>query len=248
MDSRCAVALPENARVFFGGVVVRPEALVSTRLAARWRAAAPEWLRPLAAPAAWRRWAIDFPPDSDRRSEPEWAWRRFVAGGARLPPRAAGAELRIALAKTERYLATPAARRQTDWRWLPGHFLPQRGLVVLVRDDGFLAAVAASYWMEVWRQAQPGPVGLALWRAFPFPWAPDTPRSALSREQEDRRTSVVQAARAAGVGAAAGGGNFPTADLTTAVAAAYGWPGALAGAEALARLQALNAQRAAGSR
>jgi len=255
MEPVFGTALPENTRIFFRGVSVRPRAIMGPRLAGRWREGHPEWLRPLVAPAVWRdlwpdarppmrAWAIDFPPGTGRRAEPAWAWQRFSAAHRRLSPRNAGSELRIALAKTERYLATPAARRRADWRWVPGDFLPLGGLMVLARDDEFLAAVAASRWLEVWRGPE-GRTGLTRWRAFPFPWAPDTPRSALSRGQEDCRTAVVQAARAAGVGESARGKEGAAEDLDTAVAAAYGWPSGISEGEALARLRSMHHQRVA---
>ena len=243
---------PENLRVFFAGVTVNEACVAGSRRAFRWRESAAEWVRPLLGRADWRgnwpegegpaeRWVIDFPPGADERTlaQAGKVGRIFQRGGARIARRGPAAELRIALAKCDRYLAAPAGGWRAQWRWVPAATLPGRGLVVAARDDEFLAGVLASRWLEVWLRGTGRRLGAAALQRFPLPWAPDAPRGALSREQEERRTAVVQAWRSTGCGDR----DLATDDgaaqeLAEAVAAAYGWPGAIEAPEALRRLLA----------
>ncbi|HLP09949.1 MAG TPA: hypothetical protein VK178_17445 [Opitutaceae bacterium] len=220
--------------------------------AARWSRTVCEAVRPLVAPADWRRewaeggpapraWAIDFPPGADDRDivaagEPG---RRFARSGARIPRTGAGAELRIALAKCDRFLATPAGGRAPRWRWVPATMLPCGGLVVVARDDEFLAGVLASRWFDAWwRGGVGGRLDVAAVRDFPLPWPVDLPRGAFTREQEERRDAVVRAWR----GGTGGAVDFDSVGyagdaLAGAVAAAYGWPAEIEVDDALARLR-----------
>ena len=183
---------------------------------------------------------MDFPPGADERAlaEAGAAGRVFERAGGRILRRGAGAELRIALAKCDRYLATPAGARAARWRWVPAQALPVGALVVVARDDEFLAGVLASRWLEVWRRGLGCRLDVATVRHFPPPWAPDLPRGALSREREERRDAVVRAWRAAGGGLADfDPESFAAEELNAAVAAAYGWPAAIDDAAALQRLR-----------
>lgn len=228
-------------------------ALVATGVrAARWREAGGEWVRPVLRPADWRRewmadgpepraWAIDFPPGADERhfAEAGAPGRRFARSGARVPRTGAGAELRIALAKCDRFLATPAGSRAARWRWVPATMLPCGRLVVVARDDEFLAGVLASRWFDVWwGRGVGGRLDVAAVRSFPLPWPVDLPRGAFTREQEERRDAVVRAWR----GVAGGAADFDPAghagdELAGAVAAAYGWPAGIEPDGALAQLR-----------
>ena len=235
----------------FGGLRVAPALRATGALAVRWRAEGGEWVRPVVGPADWRRswlegtapeavWAVDFPPGADERAlaEAGAAGRVFERAGGRILRRGAGAELRIALAKCDRYLATPAGARAARWRWVPAQALPVGALVVVARDDEFLAGVLASRWLEVWRCDLGRRLDVATVRRFPPPWAPDLPRGALSREREERRDAVVRAWRAAGGGLADfDPESFAAEELNAAVAAAYGWPAAIDDAAALQRLR-----------
>ena len=235
----------------FAGLRLRRGLCATGLRAARWRAQGGEWVRPVVTPADWRsawpesgpparRWVVDFPPGADERALAEAgpAGRVFARSGARIARRGTAAELRIALAKCDRYLATPAGVRAARWRWVPAAALPGGALVVVARDDEFLAGVLASRWLEVWRRGLGRKLDAAAVRSFPLPWSPETPRGALSREQEERRDAVVRAWRAAGGGLAdfdpAG---FAAEELDAAVAAAYGWPAGCAEPEALRRLR-----------
>jgi hypothetical protein len=243
---------PENLRVFFAGVAVKEACCAGVRRARRWRETAAEWVRPLLGRADWRRgwpegeapvarWVIDFPPGADERAlaQAGEAGRVFQRAGARIARCGPAAELRIALAKCDRYLAAPAGGGRARWRWVPAAALPGRGLVVAVRDDEFLAGVLASRWLEVWLRGTGRRLGVAALQRFPLPWAPDAPRGALTREQEERRAVVVQAWRATGGGVPDLATDACAAqDLAVAVAAVYGWPAGIEEADALRLLLA----------
>jgi hypothetical protein len=250
---RQPVAVTAPASWVFTGLRPVPALCAVGVRAARWRAAGGEWVRPVVAPADWRVdwpdgqppervWAVDFPPGADERAiaEAGAAGRAFRRAGARIARRGAGAELRIALAKCDRYLASPAGPGPARWRWVPARMLPVGALVAVARDDEFLAGVLASRWLEVWRRGTgPRPAAAGV-RSFPLPWSPSTPRGALTREQEERRDAVVRAWRAAGGGLAdLDPEGFAAEELGSAVAAAYGWPAGIDDGEALRRLQAM---------
>ncbi len=253
MSTLCAPLRPENERVFFAGVAVVPECCAQGRRAASWRESGAEWVRPLIERQDWgedwpegevpgRRWVIDFPPGADERALAEAGelGRLFQRSGGRIARSGPAAELRIALAKCDRCLAAPAGCLRARWRWVPSAALPGTGLVVAVRDDEFLAGVLASVWPAVWLRGTGLRLGAGALRRFPLPWAPDTPRGTLSREQEERRWAVVQAWRAAGGGTRdLEPGGFASQDLSAAVAAAYGWPAGIEQAEALGLLLAM---------
>ncbi len=236
----------------FAGLRLRPTLCATGARAARWRAEGGEWVRPVVTPADWRadwsecvpperRWAVDFPPGADERAiaEAGGAGRIFARSRARIARRGPGAELRIALAKCDRYLATPAGARAARWRWVPAQVLPCGALVVVARDDEFLAGVLASRWLELWRLALGRRLDVATIRGFPLPWPPETLRGSFTREQEERRDGVVRAWRAAGGGAADFDPEGYEADaLSAAVAAAYGWPAGIGADEAVQRLRA----------
>ena len=237
----------------FAGLRLKPELCRTGARAARWRAEGGEWVRPVVVPADWRRpwpevvppgrvWAVDFPPGADERAfaEAGAAGRAFCRSGARIARRGAGAELRIALAKCDRYLASPAGPSPARWRWVPAGTLPAGALVVVARDDEFLAGALVSHWLEVWRRGTVSRSFAGAVRSFPLPWSPSTPRGALTREQEERRDAVVRAWRAAGGGLAdLDPESFAAEELGSAVAAAYGWPAGIDDGEALRRLQAM---------
>lgn len=179
-----------------------------------------------------RLWAVDFPSTmSDEEA------RLYVAPSAALS--AAGAPLRnphrddalrTALARLERFLATPAADPQPGFAWIEGDVVPDDSLVVWARDDDFSAAVLGSRAFALWC-GHSGDV-LAALRSFPFPWPPATALSSLSRAQEEQRFALARAAR------------HEDGDAIEAIlAAAYGWPADLGDAELLTQLAELHARR-----
>ncbi len=236
----------------FAGLRLRPALCATGVRAARWRAEGGEWVRPVLTPADWRapwpegvpperRWTVDFPPGADERAiaEAGTVGRIFERSGARIVRRGPAAELRIALAKCDRYLATPAGPRAARWRWVPAAALPGGALVVVARDDEFLAGVLASRWLEVWRRGLGRRLDATVVRSFPLPWSPERLRGSLTREQEERRDAVVRAWRAAGGGLAdLEPEDFAAEELNAAVAAAYGWPAGIGADEAVERLRA----------
>jgi len=250
---RQSVAATAPAPWVFSGLRLVPALCATGARAARWRAEGGEWVRPVVAPADWRCdwpegeppervWAVDFPPGADGRAiaEAGAAGQAFCRARGRIARRGAGAELRIALAKCDRYLASPAGAGSARWRWVPARMLPAGALVVVARDDEFLAGALASRWLEVWRRGMGPRSAAALVGSFPLPWSPSMPRGALTREQEERRDAVVRAWRAAGGGLAdLDPEGFAAEELGAAVAAAFGWPAGIGDGEALRRLQAM---------
>jgi hypothetical protein len=233
------------------------------------------------------RWIIDFPPDLDEREaalyerpyarirrqvRPAWSRRRnawWIHGGPQL-------EMRIALAKRDRFIATPAAGRPLVFAWLDPDILPDRSLIVFARDDDWFFGVLHSRFHHVWAlrvgiQLREKESGLCYtpttcFETFPFPWPPATPLGKLTRVQEEQRTTIAQVARAldAQRGEWLGDRTDKKRTLTAlynvrpawlvdahaaldeAVAAAYGWPADLTDDELFQRLLALNQERASG--
>ena len=224
-------------------------------------------------------WVIDFPPGMDEReaglyvlpfahlrrhAQPAQRRRRswWLHGSPQI-------EMRIALAKRDRYLATPVAARHRLFAWLPPDALPDHGLVVFARDDDWFFGVLQSRFHEVWvLHWGTQPRGRcrytpACFETFPFPWPPATPLGKLTRTQEDQRTVIAQAARAldAQRNEWLGDRSDPKRTLTAlyharpawlvnahaaldeTVAAAYGWPAGLSDDETIACLLALNQER-----
>jgi hypothetical protein len=177
--------------------------------------------------------------------------------------------MRIALAKRDRYIATPVATPHRLFAWLPPDALPDHGLVVFARDDDWFFGVLHSRFHEVWTRClgtQPTSrcrYTPACFETFPFPWPPAIPLGKLTRIQEDQRTAIAQAARALDaqrcewLGDRADKKRTLTAlynarpawlinahaALDETVAAAYDWPVGLSDDEMIARLLALNQER-----
>lgn len=244
MPSAAPAPLPENAPFAFRGERVEPARLVSVAAARRLLAARNATGKPNAdvlrqlvgvtpRGAERRRWMLNFPPEM---SEPEARlyaapFEALAAGGAPLHSAARDDALRNALARTERFLAAPADSVAPDFAWIEGDVLPDDSLVVWARDDDFGAAVLASQAFALWC-ASAGAL-LAALRSFPFPWPPATPLGALSREQQELRSSLGSAARS---------GDAESIDRL--LATAYGWaPLPASYDEVLARLLALHASR-----
>ena len=144
-------------------------------------------------------------------------------------------ELRTALARLERYLATPLDAPEPAWDWIESTLLPDVSLLVVARDDDFMHGLLRSRLFQLWWRAHsPRLLPPMLVASFPFPWPPATLLSALTRAQEEQRLALARAARSS-----AG------EPLESAAAAAYGWSADLTDGELLAQLTALNRQRAA---
>jgi hypothetical protein len=224
-------------------------------------------------------WVIDFPPGMDEREAALYALpfshlRRHAQPAQRRRRRwwlhgSPQVEMRIALAKRDRYIATPVAAPHRLFAWLPPDALPDHGLVVFARDDDWFFGVLHSRFHEVWTRClgtQPTSrcrYTPACFETFPFPWPPAIPLGKLTRIQEDQRTAIAQAARALDaqrcewLGDRANKKRTLTAlynarpawlinahaALDETVAAAYDWPVGLSDDEMIARLLALNQER-----
>jgi hypothetical protein len=142
--------------------------------------------------------------------------------------------LRSALARRERYLATPACAGSPGWIWLDSTVLPGDTLLAVARDDdfahGILHARPFALW---WRKFHPWRNPAHAIESYPFPWPPGTGLSALTAAQEECRLAVARAARH-------GGAEL----LNAAAAAAYGWPADRDDDTLLAHLVDLNRARA----
>jgi hypothetical protein len=224
-------------------------------------------------------WVIDFPPGMDEREAALYALpfshlRRHAQPAQRRRRRwwlheSPQVEMRIALAKRDRYIATPVAAPHRIFAWLPPDALPDHGLVVFARDDDWFFGVLHSRFHEVWTlRLGTQPTGRcrytpACFETFPFPWPPATPLGKLTRTQEDQRSAIAQAARALAaqrcewLGDRADKKRMLTAlyharpawlinahtALDETVAAAYDWSAGLSDDEMIARLLALNQER-----
>lgn len=186
------------------------------------------------------RWMIAFPPEMDEREAALYARPyaelnrhrdAFRAGAAHA---AAHRELRAALARLERYLATPVESDAPDFEWIDSDLTPDDSLLVVARDDDFTRGVLRSAPFRAWwRAVQTADDPTRAVATFPFPWPPATLLSALSSAQEEQRFAIAKADRAHAEG-----------ELDAAIARAYGWPTGLEDAEFLARLRALHATKA----
>ena len=142
-------------------------------------------------------------------------------------------ELRTALSKLDRYLATPLASAYPDWNWLDSELLPDATLLAVAREDDFIHGVLRSRCFNRWWHTFSGTMSRpAVVTAFPFPWPPSTLLGSLSREQEEQRHAVARAVRTGDQSA-----------LDTAVANAYRWADDLSDDEVISGLTALNGRR-----
>ena len=245
-------ALPENAGLFFPGERVALKASIPPKMAERMLGTRnphgkpnADVLRRLVSASDPRRpdvhWQIDFPPEMGEREASLYEhpfhqlYRAAPHNRARwwINPHA-DARLRAALARRERYLATPVGADPPVFMWFEASIIPDDTLVAVARDDDFThgvlqSRVFAAWWAKFHTRRAPS---LAL-DSFPFPWPPATGLSALTAAQEEQRHAVARAVRS------------PDAEaLNAAVAATYGWPADLAADELLARLSDLNRTRA----
>ena len=141
--------------------------------------------------------------------------------------------MRTALAKLERYLATPFDSAVPAWDWIESRLLPVDTLLAVARDDDFIHGVLQSRVFPAWwRRWLPALSSAEIVMSFPFPWPPATTLSALTRAQEEHRLAVARAVRSGA-----------QASLDAAVVAAYGWPDELSDDATMAELAALHGRR-----
>ena len=184
--------------------------------------------------------------------------------------------LRRALEHLARCIVTPEVSKHRVFVWLNTSTIPDHKLHVFARDDDYFFGVLHSKVHELWSLAQCSWMGVGndpsysssrTFETFPFPWPP-------GREPaDDPRVAAIAAAARDLVATRDAWLNPPDADpaelkkrtltalynarptwlalaharLDAAVCAAYGWPADLADDDLLARLLALNLERAAPS-
>jgi type II restriction/modification system DNA methylase subunit YeeA len=182
--------------------------------------------------------------------------------------------LRKAISKLERCIATPMVSKHSIFVYVPTNVIAENLIVVIARDDDYMLGVLHSHQHEVWaikqgtqlRDADSGQryTPTSTFETFPFPWPPgkepvDDPRvqaiAQAAKELVEKRDNWLKAdgltdaerkkrtltnlynARPTWL-------DLVHKKLDAAVAAAYGWPADLSDDEILARLLALNLERA----
>ena len=183
--------------------------------------------------------------------------------------------MRQALGTLDRYLVTPSVAKHRLFRWVDGAVLPDRRLIVFARDDDYFFGVLHSRLHELWTLElssrhgdgnNPTYNNTTCFLTFPMPWPPGeeptdgplvrgiteaarrlhelregwlNPDGPLVADLRQRTLTNLYNERPAWLDTA-------HRQLDEAVCAAYGWPPGLSNAEALARLLALNLERARG--
>ena len=181
--------------------------------------------------------------------------------------------MRQALGTLDRYLVTPSVAKHRLFRWVDGAVLPDRRLIVFARDDDYFFGVLHSRLHELWTLElssrhgdgnNPTYNNTTCFLTFPLPWPPGeeptdgplvrgiaeaarrlhelregwlNPEGPLVADLRQRTLTNLYNERPAWLDTA-------HRQLDEAVCAAYGWPPGLSDAEALARLLALNLERA----
>ena len=146
----------------------------------------------------------------------------------------ANEELRAALTRRERYLATPVGAEPPAFVWFESSIIPDDSLLAIARNDDFMHGIVQSRPFALWwRQVHSRRTPTLAVKTFPFPWSPQITLSALTAAQEEQRHAIARAARAPDMEA-----------LNAAVFAAYGWAADLSDADVLAKLETLNRERA----
>jgi type II restriction/modification system DNA methylase subunit YeeA len=186
--------------------------------------------------------------------------------------RRAATDMRAAVASLSRYIVTPVTAKHRVFAWLDRSVLPDITLAVIAREDDYFFGVLHSKLHELWSlrmgtslEDRPRYTPTTTFETFPFPWPPRREPAGDSRVE-----AIAAAARALvekrdrwlnpdGTNAAELKkrtltnlyNQRPTwldlahRQLDHAVLDAYGWPHDLPDDEILARLLALNLERAA---
>ncbi len=199
-------------------------------------------------------------PPHDQAQEEEW----WIHRGPAL-------EMRAAIAPLSRFIVTPRVSKHRLFVWAQPPTLPSSATVVFPREDDYFFGVLHSRPHELWALAQgtqlesrPRYTPTSCFQTFPLPWPPgEEPADSLlahgiaeaARGLHERREGWLSPE-----GAPASVRRERTltklynelpawlatahAKLDEAVFAAYGWPPDLPDEETLARLLALNLERA----
>jgi type II restriction/modification system DNA methylase subunit YeeA len=205
--------------------------------------------------------------DNPRRSYREQWWRHAE-------PRPG---MRVAIERLSRYICTPTVAKHRLFVWATTNVLPDHQLVVIARDDDYFFGVLHSRAHELWSLRlgtwlgvgnDPRYTPTTTFETFPFPWPPGqepsddphlqaiaaaakrlvelrdnwlNPPGASDAELKKRTLTNLYNQRPTWLANA-------HATLDRAVLAAYGWPPDLGDDEVLARLLALNGERATAPR
>jgi hypothetical protein len=231
-------------------------------------------------------WIVDFPPGTTEADaalyEAPFEYIREKVKPMRAKARSGDAagvpwwihqrprpEMRQALARLTRYIATPNLTKYRFFVWLERLVLPDHQLIVFARDDDYFFGVLQSRAHEVWALAQgtqlesrPRYTPTSTFETFPFPRPVDGQKQAIAEaanELDRLRRAWLNPEVAGGLGLPSDElkkrtltnlyNERPTwlanahAALDAAVFAAYGWPSAISDQEILARLLALNLER-----
>ena len=184
-------------------------------------------------------------------------------------------ELRAALAKLSRYIITPRVSKYRLFAWLGTDTIPDSATFAFARDDDYFFGILHSRAHEVWARAQGTQLRevesgfrytpTSTFETFPFPWPPgaEPKNSPLVKSIAKAAQELVQQRDNWLNPPNAPPEELPKRTLTNlynkppkwlenahrkldkAVFAAYGWPADLSKDEILARLLALNHERAA---
>ncbi len=183
--------------------------------------------------------------------------------------------MRKALAKLTRYIATPAHSKHRLFVWVDPTVLCNQATLVFAREDDYFFGVLHSKLHEMWAlrkgtslEDRPRYTPTTCFETFPFPWRPghepkDDPAveaiAQAARELVEKRDRWLNPERASGAELKQRTltklyNERPTwldlahKKLDQAVLDAYGWPHDISDDEILARLLALNLERAAQQR
>jgi type II restriction/modification system DNA methylase subunit YeeA len=171
--------------------------------------------------------------------------------------------LRAALLGRTRCIITPEVAKHRIFVWMDVNSSPDHTLHVIARDDDYFFGILQSRLHEIWSlhvgstlEDRPRYSSSRTFETFPFPWPPGH-----EPQDEPRVQAVANAARELVQLRETQSGTRtltqlynerPTwldnahRKLDAAVFAAYGWPADLSDDDILARLLALNLERAAG--
>lgn len=178
-----------------------------------------------------------------------------------------------ALASLSRYIATPRVAKHRVFIFVPVETVPDSRIAVIARDDDYFFGVLHSRIHEVWSLATSPRHGVgndptynaqSCFETFPFPWPPgqepkDDPRveaiAQAARELVQKRDNALNPSGATEeelkkrtltnlYNQYPDWLKYAHQKLDRAVFAAYGWPYDLSDEDILARLLALNLERA----
>ncbi|MDL2342532.1 class I SAM-dependent DNA methyltransferase [Deinococcus sp. MIMF12] len=181
-------------------------------------------------------------------------------------------EMRAATAGLRRFIGIPRVAKHLLPVWLPEGTLPDSQVVVVARDDDFTLGVLASSFHRAWAQTMGTFMGVGndlrytpstCFETFPFPHATDEVKAEVEKAAryvvqlrdhllaQDPKATLTGLYNAVVALRAHPDATHPAhallkahQRLDQAVAAAYGWTWPLSDDEVLARLLALNQERA----